>query len=118
MFCDVFSSSKVVKRSVGCFTVAQQADTEGSFFSLFFLGHTRQGLKCKLCRMNVHPDCQDQVGKCQPKSRLLRRQRSASEIDASGTASAYGTSPGSRPMGLQDDEDSKSSETGVLMQLI
>merc|ERR1719225_626797 len=44
-------------------------------------GHTRQGLKCKLCRMNVHPDCQDGVPKCQPKSRLLRRQKSASEIE-------------------------------------
>jgi hypothetical protein len=25
-------------------------------------GHARQGLKCKLCRMNVHPDCQEKVG--------------------------------------------------------
>ena len=32
--------------------------------------------------MNVHPDCQEGVPKCQPKSRLLRRQKSASEIDA------------------------------------
>ena len=32
--------------------------------------------------MNVHPDCQDGVPKCQPKSRLLRRQKSASEIDS------------------------------------
>lgn len=55
-----------------------------------FSGHTRQGLKCKLCRMNVHPDCQDGVPKCQPKSRLLRRQKSASEID-------------SRIMGVDDD---------------
>jgi len=45
-------------------------------------GHTRQGLKCKLCRMNVHPDCQEKVVKCQPKSKLLRRQKSASEFDA------------------------------------
>jgi len=44
-------------------------------------GHTRQGLKCKLCRMNVHPDCQEKVVKCQPKSKLLRRQKSASEFD-------------------------------------
>merc|ERR1719225_1084322 len=44
-------------------------------------GHTRQGLKCKLCRMNVHPDCQDAVPKCLPKSRLLRRQKSSSEIE-------------------------------------
>merc|ERR1719225_409900 len=44
-------------------------------------GHTRQGLKCKLCRMNVHPDCQIDAGKCTPKSRLLRRQKSSSEIE-------------------------------------
>merc|ERR1711974_8471 len=30
-----------------------------------------KGLKCKLCRMNVHPDCQEKVVKCQPKSKLL-----------------------------------------------
>jgi len=47
-------------------------------------GHTRQGLKCKMCRMNVHPDCQDKVVKCQPKSKLLRRQKSASEMDTRG----------------------------------
>jgi hypothetical protein len=45
-------------------------------------GHSRQGLKCKMCRMNVHPDCQDKVIKCQPKSKLLRRQKSASEFDS------------------------------------
>ncbi|XP_077549236.1 uncharacterized protein LOC144162534 isoform X3 [Haemaphysalis longicornis] len=44
-------------------------------------GHVRQGLKCKLCKCNVHPDCQDRAGRCQPKPRLLRRQRSASEIE-------------------------------------
>uniref|UniRef100_A0A0A9W904 SH3 and cysteine-rich domain-containing protein 2 n=1 Tax=Lygus hesperus TaxID=30085 RepID=A0A0A9W904_LYGHE len=44
-------------------------------------GHTRQGLKCRLCKMNVHIDCQERVGKCQTKSRLLRRQKSSSEID-------------------------------------
>jgi len=44
-------------------------------------GHTRQGLKCKLCRMNIHPDCQDKVVKCQPKSKLLKRQKSASDVD-------------------------------------
>jgi hypothetical protein len=32
--------------------------------------------------MNIHPDCQDPSLKCQPKSRLLRRQKSASEIEA------------------------------------
>jgi len=61
-------------------------------------GHTRQGLKCKLCRMNVHPDCQEKVVKCQPKSKLLRRQKSASDFesrvdheDESGRASMRGS---------------------------
>lgn len=47
-----------------------------------FSGHTRQGLKCRLCKMNVHLDCQEKVTtKCQTKSRLLRRQKSTSEIE-------------------------------------
>ncbi|KAF5303390.1 hypothetical protein FQA39_LY09981 [Lamprigera yunnana] len=45
-------------------------------------GHTRQGLKCRFCKMNVHVDCQDKASKCQPKSRLLRRQKSTSEIES------------------------------------
>lgn len=45
------------------------------------LGHTRQGLKCKICKMNVHFDCQDKASKCQTKARLLRRQKSTSEIE-------------------------------------
>ncbi|XP_033611428.1 uncharacterized protein LOC111874632 isoform X2 [Cryptotermes secundus] len=44
-------------------------------------GHTRQGLKCRVCKLNVHVDCQEKVGRCQPKSRLLRRQKSTSEIE-------------------------------------
>lgn len=44
-------------------------------------GHTRQGLKCRTCKLNVHADCQDKLGRCQPKSRLLRRQKSTSEIE-------------------------------------
>jgi len=36
-------------------------------------GHSRQGLKCKLCRMNVHADCQEKVVKCQPKAKMQRR---------------------------------------------
>ena len=32
--------------------------------------------------MNVHRECQELAPKCQPKSRLLRRQKSASEIDS------------------------------------
>lgn len=45
-------------------------------------GHTRQGLRCRLCKMNVHTDCMPSVGKCQTKSRLLRRQKSTSEIES------------------------------------
>ncbi|XP_022649695.1 uncharacterized protein LOC111245510 isoform X3 [Varroa destructor] len=45
-------------------------------------GHVRQGLKCKLCKINVHAECQDKVPRCQPKPRLLRRQRSTSEIES------------------------------------
>ncbi|XP_037077291.1 SH3 and cysteine-rich domain-containing protein 2-like isoform X2 [Pollicipes pollicipes] len=44
-------------------------------------GHTRQGLKCRLCKMNVHVECQGSVPRCQPKSRLLRRQKSTSELE-------------------------------------
>ncbi|CAM1332317.1 Uncharacterised protein g10840 [Pycnogonum litorale] len=44
-------------------------------------GHVRQGLKCKLCKMNVHAHCLSKVPKCQPKPKLLRRQKSASEIE-------------------------------------
>ncbi|XP_044736642.1 uncharacterized protein LOC123298621 [Chrysoperla carnea] len=44
-------------------------------------GHTRQGLKCRVCKMNVHVDCQEKATRCQSKSRLLRRQKSTSEID-------------------------------------
>lgn len=46
-----------------------------------FSGHTRQGLKCRVCKLNVHVDCQEKAPKCQQKSRLLRRQKSTSEID-------------------------------------
>lgn len=31
--------------------------------------------------MNVHLDCQDKASKCQTKARLLRRQKSTSEIE-------------------------------------
>ncbi|KAF2346838.1 Protein kinase C-like phorbol ester/diacylglycerol-binding domain, partial [Trinorchestia longiramus] len=49
--------------------------------SRLLAGHSRQGLKCKLCKVNVHPDCQEEAPRCQPKTRLLRRQRSTSEIE-------------------------------------
>merc|ERR1719429_375413 len=42
-------------------------------------GNTRQGLKCKLCRMNVHGECQDRVVKCQPKAKFSR-MKSGSEM--------------------------------------
>ncbi|KAK9871722.1 hypothetical protein WA026_014173 [Henosepilachna vigintioctopunctata] len=44
-------------------------------------GHTRQGLKCRICKMNIHADCQDKAAKCQTKAKLLRRQKSTSEIE-------------------------------------
>ncbi|XP_044755270.1 uncharacterized protein LOC123314203 [Coccinella septempunctata] len=44
-------------------------------------GHTRQGLKCRICKMNIHVDCQDKASKCQTKAKLLRRQKSTSEIE-------------------------------------
>lgn len=50
-------------------------------FILYFTGHTRQGLKCRICKMNVHVDCQEKAPKCQTKARLLRRQKSTSEIE-------------------------------------
>ena len=42
-------------------------------------GSTRQGHKCKLCRMNVHIECQDKVVKCQPKAKFSR-MKSGSEM--------------------------------------
>lgn len=49
----------------------------------FFLpkGHTRQGLRCRICKVNAHADCATQLPKCQVKAKLLRRQKSTSEIE-------------------------------------
>ncbi|XP_050536374.1 uncharacterized protein LOC126902806 isoform X2 [Daktulosphaira vitifoliae] len=56
--------------------------TPCDFCSQVLRGHTRQGLKCRVCKMNVHLDCQEKVTtRCQVKSRLLRRQKSTSEIE-------------------------------------
>ncbi|XP_055619191.1 uncharacterized protein LOC129764288 isoform X5 [Toxorhynchites rutilus septentrionalis] len=44
-------------------------------------GHTRQGLRCRICKVNVHTDCASQLPKCQVKQKLLRRQKSTSEIE-------------------------------------
>merc|ERR1719410_2551325 len=42
-------------------------------------GNTRQGLKCKLCRMNIHAECRDKVVKCQPKAKFSK-MKSGSEM--------------------------------------
>lgn len=34
-----------------------------------------------MCKINVHADCKTGVGRCLPKSRLLRRQKSSSELE-------------------------------------
>lgn len=47
----------------------------------FFSGHQRQGLRCRMCKTNVHVECVPQLGKCSVKAKLLRRQKSTSEID-------------------------------------
>ena len=76
-----------------------------TLFIILFPGHTRQGMKCKICRMNVHPDCQSQAPKCQPKSRLLlRRQRSASELESSGAQRMQFGSGGGHQL---EEDDSK-----------
>ncbi|XP_068214878.1 uncharacterized protein Stacl isoform X4 [Palaemon carinicauda] len=67
-------------------------------------GHSRQGLKCRMCKINVHATCQDQVAKCQPKSRLLRRQRSTSEIEAKQMEAG--------------DDDNKSEEVDLIYQVL
>lgn len=52
-----------------------------SFWHIFSnKGHTRQGLRCRNCKSNVHVDCAAQLTKCQAKQKLLRRQKSTSEI--------------------------------------
>ncbi|KAG9510892.1 SH3 and cysteine-rich domain-containing protein [Fragariocoptes setiger] len=50
----------------------------------FLRGHLRQGMKCKLCKISCHVDCQAKAHttiKCQLKMKLLRRQKSASELE-------------------------------------
>jgi len=55
-------------------------------------GSARQGLKCKLCRMNVHADCQDRVVRCQPKAKLQRtRSRPGSEMGEEDRLSGRGS---------------------------
>ncbi|XP_064476950.1 uncharacterized protein LOC135390906 isoform X2 [Ornithodoros turicata] len=62
-------------------------------------GHVRQGLKCKLCKFNVHAECQEKAGRCQPKPRLLRRQKSASDIET-------------KVIAVEPDEDKLSGTVG------
>ncbi|KAH8297036.1 hypothetical protein KR044_003875 [Drosophila immigrans] len=44
-------------------------------------GHTRQGLRCRICKLNAHGDCAPNLPRCQPKQKLLRRQKSTSELE-------------------------------------
>jgi len=57
-------------------------------------GHARQGLKCKLCRMNVHVECQDKVVKCQPKNKLQRRPGSEMGEDETVLSPRASVEPG------------------------
>ena len=54
-------------------------------------GNTRQGLKCKLCRMNVHAECQDKVVKCQPKAKFSRMKSGSEMGDDESKISFYVT---------------------------
>lgn len=45
------------------------------------IGHTRQGLRCRICKLNAHGDCASQLPQCQSKSKLLRRQKTATELE-------------------------------------
>ncbi|XP_022166452.1 uncharacterized protein LOC111030999 isoform X8 [Myzus persicae] len=75
--------------------------TPCDFCSQVLRGHTRQGLKCRVCKMNVHLDCQEKVTtRCQVKSRLLRRQKSTSEIE---------TKMAAMNMAGRDDDEAPSS---------
>lgn len=44
-------------------------------------GHTRQGLRCRICKLNAHGDCAAQLPRCQSKQKLLRRQKSTTDIE-------------------------------------
>lgn len=57
-------------------------------------GHSRQGLRCKLCRTNIHTYCQEKVGRCQSKTKLLtRRQTCATDMVSRVEEEANGVSP-------------------------
>ncbi|XP_022166446.1 uncharacterized protein LOC111030999 isoform X2 [Myzus persicae] len=79
--------------------------TPCDFCSQVLRGHTRQGLKCRVCKMNVHLDCQEKVTtRCQVKSRLLRRQKSTSEIE---------TKMAAMNMAGRDDDEAESHVVGT-----
>ncbi|KAH8253665.1 hypothetical protein KR032_006396 [Drosophila birchii] len=66
-------------------------------------GHTRQGLRCRICKLNAHGDCAPNLPRCQPKQKLLRRQKSTSElenrVDIEEERSASPKSETTRPFG-------------------
>jgi len=70
-------------------------------------GHARQGLKCKLCRMNVHAECQEKVVKCQPKAKLQRRPGSEMGDDDTGFSPRSSVEPGSANQKRQNFFNSK-----------
>lgn len=80
-------------------------------------GHTRQGLRCRICKLNVHADCAPQLPKCQAKQKLLRRQKSTSELEnrvdvEEENDGSERTRPFGQPLcllaeGLPDDEQPK-----------
>lgn len=75
-------------------------------------GHTRQGLKCKLCRMNVHAECQEKVVKCQPKAKLQRRLGSEMGDDDTGFHSTRASvEPGGPSQRRQNFVNSKPPST-------
>jgi len=75
-------------------------------------GHTRQGLKCRLCRMNVHAECQEKVVKCQPKAKLQRRLGSEMGDDDTGFHSGRASvEPGGSSQRRQNFINSKPPST-------
>lgn len=49
-------------------------------FLCLYAGHIKQGLRCRACKANAHVDCAPLLPKCQAKPKVLRRQKSTSEI--------------------------------------
>eukprot|EP00092_Neocalanus_flemingeri_P009208 GFUD01009909.1.p1 GENE.GFUD01009909.1~~GFUD01009909.1.p1 ORF type:complete len:726 (-),score=191.16 GFUD01009909.1:343-2520(-) len=77
-------------------------------------GHARQGLKCKLCRMNVHPECQEKVVKCQPKDKLQRRPGSEMGDNDTGFSPRASVDPGAPSQRRQSFVNSKPPSTDTL----